>query len=120
VPNVKEVRIKELDGARRTIGEVEGTTFRCRRSEKKHLFLGGHRTLAEALKEGRAAWGLDLGAMEGLAERGVTTVEIRTPDAVYRARMTDLLSEGKSFVHTFRSHRPQTFLALKWWTKSKK
>lgn len=113
------IRVKQKGGERRFIGKVDGEVFRAfERDERKHLFRGGAETVEAAMESGRAAWGLDLGAMEKLAEfHGVRFVEIPTTSgAVYRTPM-DMLLGPKSYVKEYGGHRPQVMLGIDYWTK---
>ena len=97
---------------------MRGDTFVAfRRDESKHLFRGGAKTVKEAKEAGRAAWGLDLAAMERLAEDyNVRFVEIPTTGGRrYRTTM-DLLLGPKSFVKEYGGHRPQVLLPIQYWT----
>lgn len=113
------IRIKEQGtNRRREIGKVNGYTFRSfERDPSKHLFRGGAESVEEALESGRAAWGLDLGAMEKLAEfHGVKFVEIPVPDGVWRVSIGMLLGP-KSYIKEYGGHRPQVMLPTHYWTK---
>lgn len=112
------IRVKDKNGRMLQIGKVDGDTFSAfERDEKKHLFRGGAATLAEAKERKRAAWGLDLAAMERLFDQyNVRFVEVPTTDGVrYRTTM-DMLLGPKSFVKEYGGHRPQVMLPLHYWT----
>lgn len=112
------IRVKETGGAFRKIGRVKERLFLAfPRREDEHLFRGGCDDVNEARENGKAAWGLDLAAMESLAaDYGVELVEIPSDRRRYRAKMETVLGP-KSFVMEFGMHRPQAMLNLEYWTE---
>lgn len=111
------VRVKEINGDWRSIGTFLGDTFTTHpRDETDHGFRGGADTWREAVEQKTAGWGLDLSAMEGLAERGVQYVEVRAKFARYRTTMDTLLGP-KSYVVNYAGHRRQAILPLHFWTQ---
>ena len=107
---MRKVRIAYGNGERRVIGRVEGNVFITDRSEKKHMFRGGHKTLQEAKEDGTLAWGIDCIACDGLIEQGVETIRINTKRKVYTTKLAMFRNRG--FVLHMKPHRAQYFLSV--------
>lgn len=63
------MQIKVLvNGKSKHIGTLENRVLTLKRNSEKHLFRGGHVSVADARKIGTAAWGIDKSIVDQYAE----------------------------------------------------
>lgn len=90
------IRLKMEDGTYRTVGKVVGDAFIGHRKEE-HIFRGGQKSLASAINEGTASWGMGAKNCVDMYENGVRRVKLITDEAIYECPLELYLNEDIRF-----------------------